>query len=352
MRIPQKSANFEIFMKKTFLSALFLLVFLAGCGAPPRESAESSSVYLTSMDTVMTLTAYGSHRTEALSKAQSEIEYLDSILSTGKPDSEISRLNEKGTLRLSDDAFPLFDRAMTLSRDTDGLFDPTVYPLVKLWGFYDKNYHVPTDEERTQAMALIGSSRVEYDPNTRSVTLAPGQSIDLGAIGKGYASQRAAEIMKAAGVTSAILSLGGNVQCLGSKPNGSPWNIGIRDPWSESGSLYCTVQVRDKAVITSGGYERFFVMDGKTYLHILDPRTGFPAESGLSSVSIITSDGTLGDGLSTTLYIMGLEKATDYWRRNSEAFDAVFIADDGTLYATSGLKGSIQSQHPIVFIDP
>ena len=338
-------------MKKRFFSALLLVALLAGCGAPDKEANEKSSIYLTSMDTVMTLTAYGSHRAEALGKAQAEIERLDAALSIGNPDSEISRLNEQGSAQLSQDTYGLFLRAMELSQDTGGLFDATVFPLVRLWGFYDKAYHVPTQEELARSMALVGSGRVSHDNATRTVTLDAGQSIDLGAIGKGYASQRVTELMKQSGVTSAMLSLGGNIQCLGSKPDGSPWNIGIRDPWSDAGALYCAVKVRDKAVITSGGYERFFVMDGKTYLHILDPRTGYPAESGLSSVSIITPDGILGDGLSTALYIMGLDKASDYWRAHRQDFEAVFITDDGSLYATIGLKDSITSQHPITYIE-
>ena len=339
-------------MKKTVHSLLLSAVLLTGCGGSSQEAKEHSSMYLTAMDTVMTLTAYGPHREAALSKAQAEIQRLDDALSIGNPDSEIARLNALGTAQLSQDVFSLFYRAMELSRDTQGLFDATVYPLVSLWGFYSKDYHVPTEEERLSAMARIGSDRVSYDPGSRTVTLAEGQRIDLGGIGKGFASQRVAELMKEEGVTSAMLSLGGNIQCLGSKPDGSPWNIGIRDPWSDSGALYCAVKVRDKAVITSGGYERYFEMDGKTYLHILDPRTGYPAQSGLSSVSIITSDGTLGDGLSTALYIMGLEGATEYWRQNRDSFDAVFITDDGTLYATAGLRDSISSQHPIVFLEP
>ena len=267
-------------MKKILLSVLILLLFTAGCSPAAGEAGESSSIYLTAMDTVMKLTAYGPHRQEALEQAKAEIERLDTALSIGNPDSEISRLNATGSAVLSPDTAALLGRAMELNRDTEGLFDVTVYPLVKLWGFFDKNYHVPTEEERLDAMARIGGHRLTFSPETGAVTLDAGQSIDLGAIGKGYASQRAAELMKEAGVSSALLSLGGNVQCLGSKPDGRPWNIGIRDPWSETGSLYCTVQVRDKAVITSGGYERYFVMEGKTYLHILDPRTGCPAESG------------------------------------------------------------------------
>lgn len=333
---------------KKIISLCIVLLFLTGCAAQSSAATQSSSVYLTSMDTVMQLTAYGPKREAALQSAEKEIQRLDDLLSTGKADSEVSRLNAQGTLELSQDTAFLLGHALELYRDTDGLFDVTIYPLVKLWGFYDKNYHVPTGEELADAMALVGSDRLTFDETTRRASLGSGQSIDLGGIGKGYTSQKVVQLLKDAGVRSAMVSLGGNVQCLGAKPDGSNWNIGIRDPWSDG--LYCAVSITDKAVITSGGYERYFVMDGKTYLHILDPRTGVPAESGLSSVSIITSDGTLADGLSTALYIMGLDGASDYWRAHKDAFDAVLIADDGRLYATEGLKGAIRSDHEIHFI--
>lgn len=336
-------------MKKVFIFLFTAVLLLSGCGSDP-EAGKSSSVYLTSMDTVMQLTAYGRGREEALAQAQAEIERLDALLSTGSEQSEISRLNAGGSLTLSQDTGNLFREALSLSEDTDGLFDITIYPVVKLWGFYDKAYHVPTDQELSSAMALVGSDRVHYDADTRTATLGTGQSVDLGGIGKGYTSQRVTEILKNAGIKSAMVSLGGNVQCLGTKPDGTAWNIGIRDPWNSQSGIYCAVSITDKAVITSGGYERFFEQDGKTYLHILDPRTGYPAESGLSSVSIVTSDGTLGDGLSTALYIMGLDEASGYWRAHKEEFDAVFITDDGTLYATEGLRSSIRSEHSVQFI--
>lgn len=337
-------------MKKHLIFFLCLLL-LTGC-AGSGEASQSSSRYLTSMDTVMTLTAYGPRREEALDVAQAEIRRLNDLMSVGSPDSEISQLNEAGSGILSQDTAYLLGRALDLYRETGGVFDVTVYPLVKLWGFFDQNYHVPTEEELADALALVGSDRITFDESIGNVTLGTGQQIDLGGIGKGYASQRVTELLRAQGVTSALLSLGGNIQCLGAKPDGSPWNIGIRDPWSQSGDPYAAVKVTDKAVITSGGYERYFEdpETGKIYRHILDPRTGSPAESCLSSVSIVTSDGTLGDGLSTALYILGLADATQFWRSHAEEFDAIFITDDGTLYATEGLRGSIQSEHEIRFI--
>ncbi len=335
-------------MKRFISVCLLFSLLLAGCAKEDREKNESSSIYLTSMDTVMQLTAYGAAREEALQKAQAEIERLDDLLSIGKADSDVSRLNKNGSGDLSPDTAFLLAQALQLYSDTRGLFDVTVYPVVRLWGFYDKNYHVPTDSELSAAMALMGADRIFLAYDTGHAVLGQGQSIDLGGIGKGYTSQRVTDILKETGVESAMVSLGGNVQCLGTKPDGSQWNIGIRDPFGDS--LYCAVSIADKAVITSGGYERYFVRDGKTYLHILDPRTGYPAESGLSSVSIISSDGTLGDGLSTALYIMGLEEAANYWRSHRDEFDAVFITEDGTLYATEGLQGSIRSEHEIQFI--
>ena len=339
-------------MKRLFSFFLCLLLLLSGCAA--REAQVSSSRYLTAMDTVMTLTAYGKDREEALDKAEAEILRLDILLSVGSEDSEISLLNQQGSLTLSQDTAYLLGRALALSRETGGLFDVTVYPLVKLWGFFDQQYHVPTEAELAQALPLVDYSAIAFDRETGAVTLGAGQQIDLGGIGKGYTSQRLTQILTEAGVSSAILSLGGNVQCLGTKPDGSPWNIGIRDPWDQNGALYAAVKVEDKAVITSGGYERYFQdpETGRVYRHILDPRTGCPAESGLSSVTIITPDGTLGDGLSTALYIMGLETAAGYWRAHSAEFEAILITDDGTLYATQGLSGSLSSEREIHYITP
>ncbi len=335
-------------MKRFFVILLCLLLF-SGC-ASGGDAGVSSTRYLTAMDTVMSLTAYGKKRDGALEMSVAEIQRLDDLLSIGNENSDISRLNREKHAVLSPDTYSLLSQALNLARDTQGVFDPTVYPLVKLWGFYDKDYHVPSRQELSQALAQVDYRDVSLSQGSYEASLGNGQQIDLGGIGKGFTSQRVTELLRDAGVTSAMVSLGGNIQCLGAKPDGSPWNIGIRDPFGEE--LYATVRVTDKAVITSGGYERYFE-DPEThniYRHILDPRTGFPAEKGLSSVSIVTSDGTLGDGLSTALYIMGLEDAAAYWQSHREAFEAVFITDDGSLYATEGLRGSMTSQHEIHYL--
>lgn len=337
-------------MRKRILLSLFVLSALLLCScrsaaaAVDPEAEQKSTVYFESMDTFMELTAYGSNRAAALKAAQAEVERLNALFSIGLEDSDISRVNRSGGGQVSPDTAALLREALALSEETGGVFDLTVYPLMELWGFVSKAYHVPGEEELAEALARVGASRVSVD-ESGVVTLGAGQAVDLGGIAKGYASQRLMELFREYGVRSALVSLGGNMQCLGVKPNGSRWRIGVKDPFNPDSGLSAIVEVADEAVITSGGYERFFVdpETGTTYRHILDPATGRPAESGLSSVSIVTKNGALGDALSTALYIMGLEGAADYWRAHSADFDAILIDNEGTVYVTEGIADRVSS---------
>ena len=167
--------------------------------------------------------------------------------------------------------------------------------------------------------------------------------IDLGGIAKGYTSSRVMEIFKEYGVEHGLVSLGGNVQALGGKQDGNPWRVAIQNPESELDYLG-VLEIADKCVITSGGYERFFEQDGVRYHHIIDPRTGSPADSGIISSTIISSDGALADGLSTSLFIMGLEEAEKYWRANSDKFDFVLEDRSGKLYISEGAAKMITTE--------
>ena len=167
------------------------------------------------------------------------------------------------------------------------------------------------------------------------VTLPEGMEIDLGSVAKGYAGQLAAQMLRNSGVESALLNLGGNVQTVGAKPDGSPWQIGIKDPKGEDAMM--VLSIADQAVVTSGGYERYFEQDGQTYWHIMDPFTGHPADSGLISVTIVGDEGVVCDGLSTALFVMGLEKAADLWAQSGD-FEAVFVTASGEVYITEGLR--------------
>ena len=212
-------------------------------------------------------------------------------------------------------------------------FDPTVYPLVCLWGFPSGEYHIPTEAELTGALAHTGPQHLQLDG--AAAALDAGCSVDLGGIAKGYAAELCARQLEDAGAQAAMLSLGGNVQTVGSKPDGSPWQVGIADPDDPSSAIAVVRFTGSKALVTSGDYQRYFEQDGVRYHHILDPQTGRPVQNGLRSVTILADSGTLADGLSTALFVMGLERATEFWRASSD-FEAVFITEDGTICATEG----------------
>lgn len=330
-------------MKRTLALGLILLL-LTGCGAPKKESR---TVY--AMDTVMTLTIYdtGAHADLVLSESQSEIRRLEDMLSVTAPDSEIARLNQGNPEALSSEARSLLRSAMEIAAKTDGAYDPTVYPLVKLWGFYDDDCSVPTADALQEALVHTGYSSVSLEAG--SVTLPGDMGVDLGGIAKGYTAKQVLGAMAAEGVESAIISLGGNVGTLGLKPDGSEWTVAIENP-DKSGDYLATLSLgAGYYAITSGAYERYFEQDGKRYHHILDPKTGYPAESGLESVTIVSQDGTLADALSTALFVKGVDKAAAFWREHQEQFDMVLF-DGETLYVTPGL--TLDTDLPVQEVTP
>ena len=320
--------NEVIPMKKWFAAVLLAALVLTGCGPKQPEAHEAQ---LFAMDTLMSLRIWGD---EALvTQTEDTLRSLEALLSATAEDSDIARLNRDGTAELQPQTADLLQQALDCAARTGGAFDPPVYPLVCLWGFPSGEYHIPTEAELTGALAHTGPQHLQLDG--AAAALDAGCSVDLGGIAKGYAGQQAAELLREKGVTSALLNLGGNVQTIGSKPDGGAWQIAVKNPHSKEPMM--VVSVRDKAVVTSGGYERYFEQDGKTYWHIMDPKTGRPADSGLLAVTVIGEDGAVCDGLSTSLFVMGLEKAAALWAESSD-FEAIFIAADGTVYITDGLK--------------
>lgn len=298
---------------------------------------------LFAMDTYMTLKARGDQAEEAVNAAVAEIERLDALLSTGKESSEVSKLNTAGKGSVSEDTGVLLERSLEIYQSTGGLFDITVYPLMELWGFYSKEYRVPEDAELQKALALVGSSKIQFDGEI--LILGEGQKIDFGGIAKGYTSDKVMKIMKSYGIEDAMVSLGGNVQTIGVNDSGEAWNIGIRDPKGDENDLLGVLPVSGSAVITSGGYERYFEADGETYIHILNPETGRPAETELLSATVISEDGTLADAMSTSMYLMGVKNAAEYWRNHRQEFDMILVTED-EIYVTEGIADDFQSsQH-------
>lgn len=330
--------------KRVWGIGLVLVCLLGGMGVwrYQKEGEERSCTrQLFAMDTVMSFTAYGRDCERAVDAAIAEVERLDRLLSTGDEKSEVSRINRDGGGVLSEDTAVILEEAMGIYERTGGLFDVTIYPLMELWGFSTREYHVPTKEELLETLPLVDGGTIWFDGER--VELGEGQRIDFGGIAKGYTSALVMEVFRECGIESGMVTLGGNVQVLNRKTDGSKWQVAIRDPQNVEGILG-VVGVENRAVITSGGYERYFEEDGNTYIHILDPRTGYPADGDLLSVTVISEDGMLADALSTSLYLMGSEGALAYWKEYGEVFDLVLVTEDGEIWITEGIEEDFRAE--------
>lgn len=307
------------------------------------ERGEASESEIFALDTEISLKVYGSKREEVLKKLENKINELDELLSTGKDSSEVSRLNNTGKAVLSETSISLVKKSLELNKQTGRLFDITIYPLMELWGFPSKNYKVPSDKEIKETLKNVGSDKIIFDETTGEISFKnKGMKIDFGGIGKGYITDELVKILTEEKVESAIINLGGNVFGFNKKPDGSLWNVAIRDP-NEPENYMAAVKIEDCAVITSGGYERYFEEGGKIYHHILNPKTGKPSDSDLKSVSIVSKDGTLADALSTSLFIMGEKKAIEYWKTKGKNFDIIILTEDNRLLVSEGVSDKIVS---------
>ena len=322
---------------KTTVLSLFSALMLCSCSqtaAPLQTDNTAHTRDVFAMDTYMSMKAYGENAETALSAAEKYILRLESELSVTDEQSCIAMLNSKGSGEVTDDATEIIRKALEVGESTDGALDITLYPLLKEWGFTTEDYHIPEQSVIDSLLADSGVERVVLDGNT--VTIPESFQIDLGALAKGFTSDKIMDIMQENGAESAIVSLGGNVQAMGTKPDGSLWKVSVRDPFMPDTDM-CILEIQAKAVITSGNYERFFTGDdGKNYWHIIDPADGYPADNGLVSVTIIGDSGLQCDALSTALFVLGDGRAQDYWRAHRD-FDMVLVTDDKRIIYTEGI---------------
>ncbi len=320
-----------------------MLLILCGCSernqdnladAHDEETAYSSTIL--AMDTVMNLTVYGEDNIGLLDSAEEYIVYLEDLLSATKETSEIYCVNDSGgeTVELSEDTYDLLIQSLEFCDETGGVLDISIYPVLLAWGFTTGEYHVPSDDEIKLLLQNVSYEKIIAED--QSVRIPENMKIDLGALAKGYTGDKVCELLSESGVHTAILNLGGDVRTLGSKPDGSPWRVAIQDP---TGDGYAGVVefTGDLSIVTSGGYERFFEENGEVYWHIIDPATGYPAKSGLISVSIISDSGTYADALSTALFIMGADQAETYWKEH-DGFDYILITEDESVIITEGIE--------------
>lgn len=331
-------------LKKSLALALAAaLLLLGGCQKGP----EKYDRQIFAMDTIMNLTIYGDGLTQSAEEVLNELEHVvqenERFYSATSAEGDLYRLNAAGgeKTQVSGSTASLLEEAVDLCALTGGNLDITAYPAVEAWGFISGDYRVSSDEELEELAERIDYTKLSLGEETASgryVTLPAGMKAELGAVAKGATADDLALWLSASDVHSALLDLGqSTIMAVGSKPDGSPWRIAVQDPAGEG--YLGVLELTDLAVGTSGGYQRFFEQDGQTYWHILDPDTAAPARSGLTSVTVVGPSGLVCDGLSTALFVMGLEDGARFWREHPELEVELLLVDDGgKLYITPGME--------------
>ncbi|MDR3304394.1 MAG: FAD:protein FMN transferase [Treponema sp.] len=323
-------------------AGVLLALLLAACSKTAPAPVSESAFF---MGTVCSLTLYAPPTVDVAPVFQAVFTRFDEIehrMSANIADTDIGRVNQnagQAAIVVHAETRALLERALYYAELSDGAFDPTVGPLVKLWAIGTETPHLPSQDEIAAALALVNWRDVGVDPAHGAAFLAKtGMALDLGAIAKGYAADEAARILAKAGVTGAIIDLGGNVCAYGIKNYHEPdtlWRIGVQNPLDGRGAYIGVLALQNKSVVTSGIYERYAELNGTRYHHILSTRDGYPVQNGLLSVTIIAASSTAGDALSTTAFALGYERG----RALIEALDdveAIFVFADKTIRVTSG----------------
>lgn len=322
---------------KKILALCLSLTFLAGCQGT--KALEKKSVVGFYFDTVITLSAYTQDDT-ALKEALDECARYEKLFSRTVQGSDIWRINEEsGPVEVDPETLKMLETGMTVSEASGGAFDPTVETETKLWDFSGDTAKLPDADALKEAATHVDYRKLALNGNT--VELPDDMGLDMGGIAKGYIADRLAAFLRGKGVTSALINLGGNVVTIGRRAtDDQPWIVGIQDPKAETGVNKLTIRAENLSVVTSGNYQRYFLLNGVRYHHLLEPKTGWPVQNGLDSVTILSESSAMGDALSTACYVLGQEKGMELIKKY-EGIDAIFIGSDGTVSMTDGAKALV-----------
>lgn len=293
------------------------------------------------LGTIIRLKAYGYKGEDALREAFDKLIEIDDKMSVFKADSEISKINYNSgyiTQKVSYDTFFVIKTAVKYSDMSKGAFEPTIRPIVDLWGICTDHARIPHKKDISKKLELVNYKDIIFDKDKNTVMLnKENQALDLGGVAKGYAADKVKTILAGNQIKSAIIDLGGNIFAIGSKPDGESWSIGIQDPTRRRGECIGSINIANKSVVTSGNYERYFMNEGRNFHHIIDPKTGYPSDNGIVSVTVISDCSIDGDALSTCAYVMGLRRGIDFIE-SLEGIDAIFVTEDKEIFTTSGIK--------------
>lgn len=337
----------QYFIKKgIFLFTCFILTscILTSCLSTKTPYQETTLM----LGTVITGSLYGKNAEPALKKAFQRGTEIEEKMSVKIDTSEVSKINMlagKSSFSASPETFFVIQQAVDYANKSQGNFDPCIGHLIDLWGIGTDHAHIPKPEELLRYTNKNFYQSIQLDSANHTIFLTdPLSKLDLGGIAKGYTADEMKRIVtEDFGIKSGVLNLGGNILTIGTKPDGSDWVVGIKDPLAPTSTeVLGTIKVHDKSIVTSGNYERFFKQDGKIYHHILNPFTGFPAESGILSSTIISSSSLDGDALSTAVFILGKEKGLKLIE-SVKGIEAIIVTSDHKIYTSSGIDSSILS---------
>lgn len=314
-------------------AVFFLLIITALSGCAKNETVSKTALKL---DTVVTITLYGDYEPSYIDSAFEEIDRLSALLDVNDTGSELYRLAENAGewVEVSPETVEVLKLAGEYYALSGGYFDVTAAPLVELWNVNGGGY-IPTEAEISSAAALVDGSLLQLDGNKARLAQA-GMKADLGGIAKGYIADKVKEIIVGLGVEHAVIDLGGNVVLIGTKPDGSKYKVGVKDPLDKDGKLLTAISGSDESMVTSGIYERYFEYEGKRYHHIIDPFTGAPSESDLAGVTIVSPNSAQADALSTACLLLGREVASELIEK-IEGVEAILVTRDGEVYKSSGM---------------
>lgn len=339
-------SHFDFARRKKIIAAVIIFAAAAGLLALYARGGRLSVSELEGykLGTVVRLAVYTKDEKRGgliLSEAMGEVSRMEGLFSVNIASSEVSRINAaagREPVKISRETMELLERALYMARESGGAFDPTVGPLVALWGIGTEHAKVPSAEEIKRALSYINYSLVKIDKENSSAYAASGQRIDLGGIAKGYIADKLSVFLRGKGAASALIDLGGNLAVVGKAPSGEPWRLGLQHPLKPRGEYFAVVSASDESVVTSGPYERYFEKDGVRYHHIFDTKTGYPAKSDLASVSVVSKSSADADAYCTALFVAGLHKSLEFLRLHPD-IKAVLVSKDGSsVYVSSALK--------------
>lgn len=319
---------------------IFSLSLLTSCSKDNKASEPLSKSELL-MGTVVSVTLYDNKDEKILDEVFNKVKELESTLSINENGTLVDKINESAGIepvKVDPDTYTLIKKGVEYSKLSNGLFDITVGPIVKLWNIGLPEAKVPTQEEINSKLPLVGYNDLELNDTEKTIFLKrKGMMIDLGGIAKGYTADVISNILSNNNVKSAIIDLGGNIYAHGEKVNGESWKIGIQNPFSDRGGTVGTITVKNKSVVTSGIYERYIEQDGVKYHHILSPSTGYPYDNEIAGITIVSNESADGDALSTSVFAMGVDEGIKFVNTLSD-IDAIFVTKDNKIYITDGIR--------------